>query len=147
VRCRVDNGAHPVFSSVALGSSPTLNLVYWEGPAITVTGGNVKPLAHFESLLASGKDPLKPHWDILDNAMAENAVRIWHNCLTPALFEKILANKCACAEAGYGKGRLLLCSPHPEMGNFGSGPWAESLNFLLIYNGLYYLAGRQTVLL
>jgi hypothetical protein len=140
VRCRVDDADHPVFSSVVLGSAPTLNLIYWEGPSIRLTGRNVRSLARFESLLASGKDPLKPHWDMLDNVMAEEAVRKWHNCLDGNLFEKILAGRCAFAEASYGKNKLLLYSPHPEMGNFGSGPWAESLNFLLIYNGLNYLS-------
>jgi hypothetical protein len=89
--------------------------------------------------LASGKDPLKPHWNLLDNSMASMAVKDWYNCITPELFEKILSGKCAIAEAKYGKNKLLLYSPHPEMGNFGSGPWAESLSFLLVYNGLNYL--------
>ncbi|MGE5631084.1 MAG: BPL-N domain-containing protein [Caulobacteraceae bacterium] len=140
VRCRIDNDQHPIFSSVALGSSSTMNLVYWEGPSITITGNNVKPLAHFESLLASGKDPLKPHWDMLDNTMAAQAVKNWYNSLTPELFDKLMRSKCAFAEGEYHGHKLLLYSPHPEMGNIGYGPRADSLNFLLIYNGLFYLA-------
>ncbi|MEL7563711.1 MAG: BPL-N domain-containing protein [Dehalobacterium sp.] len=139
VRCRIDNDQHPVFSAIALGSSSTMNLVYWEGPSITITGNNVKPLAHFESLLASGKDPLKPHWDMLDNTMAAEAVKSWYNSLTPEIFDKLLRNKCAFAEGEYHQHKLLLYSPHPEMGNIGYGPRADSLNFLLIYNGLFYL--------
>lgn len=140
VRCRIDNDQHPIFASIALGSSSTMNLVYWEGPAITITGNNVKPLAHFESLLASGKDPLKPHWNMFDNTMAAEAVKTWYNSLTPELFDKLLRNKCAFAEGEYHGHKLLLYSPHPEMGNIGYGPRADSLNFLLIYNGLFYLA-------
>lgn len=142
VRCRLDDAEHPIFSAVGLGSSPTVNIVFWEGPAITPMGANVRPLAHFERLLASGKDPLKPHWDLLDNEMAREAVSGWYNCLSQELFDKLLLNKCAFAEASYGKNKLLLYSPHPEMGNLGSGPWAESLNFLLIYNGLNYLSAQ-----
>lgn len=140
VRCRIDDDAHAIFKSVALGRSSSLNLVYWEGPAISIRGKNVKSLAHFEMLLASGKDPLKPHWDLLDNTMASEAVKSWHNCLTPERFKTVLENKCAIAEATFGKGRLLLYSPHPEMGNLGTGPWAESQSFLLLYNGLLYLS-------
>ena len=140
VRCRIDNDEHPIFSGIALGSSSTMNLVYWEGPAITVTGNNVKPLAHFESLLASGKDPLKPHWDMFDNTMAAEAVKSWYNSLTPELFDRLLKHKCAFAEGEYHGHKLLLYSPHPEMGNIGYGPRADSLNFLLIFNGLFYLA-------
>lgn len=139
VRCRIDNDQHPSFSGIALGSSSTMNLVYWEGPAITITGSNVKPLAHFESLLASGKDPLKPHWDMQDNTMAADAVKNWYNSLTPELFDKLLLNKYAFVEGDYHGHKLLLYSPHPEMGNIGYGPRADSLNFLLVYNGLFYL--------
>jgi len=141
VRCRIDNGVHPVFASIALGSSSTLDTVYWEGPAITVTGQNIRPLAHFESLTASGAPSLLPHWDMLDNDMAKAAIA-YRNPLNAETFERLLRGKCAFAEAGYYKGRLLLFSPHPEMGNPGAGPWAESLNFLLIYNGLFYLAAQ-----
>lgn len=143
VRCRIDNDQHPIFSAVALGRSSSMNLVYWEGPSITITGNNAKPLAHFESLLASGRDPLKPHWDMFDNTMAAEAVKKWYNALTPEVFDRLLRNKCAFAEAEYHRHKLLLYSPHPEMGNIGYGPRADSLNFLLIYNGLFYLACQQ----
>jgi len=142
VRCRIDNDAHPLFASLALGISSSLNVVYWEGPSITVTGQNVKPLAHFERLLASGIPSLRPHWDMRDNEMAIAAINGWHNCLTEEVFDKLLKNKCAFAEASYHKNKLLLFSPHPEMGNFGSGPWAESPSFLLVYNGLFYLSSQ-----
>jgi len=116
-------------------------LVFLEGPAITITGQNVRPLAHFESLLASGKPSLRPEWDIRDNDFAKAAID-YYNPLTQELFAKLLAGKCAFAEAEYHKHKLLLFSPHPEMGNFGSSSWAESLNFLLIFNGLFYLSSQ-----
>jgi hypothetical protein len=139
VRCRIDNDEHPLFSSLALGVSSSINLVYWEGPAITIKGQNVKPLAHFERLLASGVPSLRPHWDMQDNKMAIAAIN-YYNCLTQEVFDKLLKNKCAFAEANYHKHKLLLFSPHPEMGNLGFGPWAESPSFLLIFNGLFYLS-------
>ncbi len=142
VSCRIDDDRHPAFSAMALGGSSTMNLVYWEGPSITIKGSNVKPLAHFETLIASGRDPLKPNWDMHDNTMAEEAVRSWYNPLSQELFDRLLAHKCAFAEASYYDSKILLYSPHPEMGNIGYGPRADSLNFLLIYNGLTYLSGK-----
>ena len=142
VRCRINDDMHPIFSSVALGHSSSMDLVFWEGPAMQIMGENVRSLAHFETLLASGKDPLKPHWDLLDNHMAVDAIKDFYNCLTPELFTKMLHGKCAIAEADYHRHKLLLYSPHPEMGNLGTGPWAESRNFLLIYNGLFYLSAQ-----
>ena len=141
VRCRIDNDEHPLFASLALGVSSSLNLVYWEGPSISVTGQNVRPLAHFERLLASGAPSLRPHWDLRDNEMAIAAMN-YYNPLTNEVFDKLLKNKCAFAEADYHRHKLLLFSPHPEMGNLGSGPWAESPGFLLVFNGLFYLASE-----
>lgn len=142
VRCRIDDNQHPIFTGMALGRSSSMNLVYWEGPAIEIIGDNVKPLAHFESLLASGKDPLKPHWDMHDNKMAEEAVRSWYNPLSQQTFDNLLVGKTAFAEAEYHQHKILMYSPHPEMGNIGYGPRKDSLNFLLIYNGLFYLAAQ-----
>lgn len=142
VRCRIEDNKHPIFTSMALGVSSTINIVYWEGPSITIKGSNVKSLAHFESLLASGRDPLKPHWSMYDNKMSEDAVRGWYNPLTPDIFTNLLLGKTAFAEAEFCGHKLLLYSPHPEMGNIGYGPRKDSLNFLLIYNGLMYLASQ-----
>lgn len=140
VRCRIEDNKHHLFAGIALGVSSTMNLVYWEGPSITIRGGNVKSLARFESLLASGRDPIKPYWEMYDNKMAEDAVRGWYNPLTPEIFASLLHGKTAFAEAESNGHKLLLFSPHPEMGNIGYGPRKDSLNFLLIYNGLTYLA-------
>lgn len=143
VRCRIEDDVHPVFTSVALGSSSTMNLVYWEGPAITIKGGNVKTLAYFETLLACGREPLRPYWDMRDNAMARDATCNWYNPLTQEVFEKLLYRKTAFAEAQYHGQRILMFSPHPEMGNIGYGPRRDSLNFLLIYNGLIHLFSKK----
>jgi len=142
LRCRIDHDEHPLFASLALGASSSLNVVYWEGPAITITGKDVKPLAHFERLLATGSTALRPGWDMRDNVMAAAAINNWNNSLVPEVFDKLLKNRCAIAEADYHDHKILMFSPHPEMGNFGSSPWAESPNFLLIYNGLFYLSAQ-----
>ena len=140
VRCRVDCDDHPVFSGIAVGSSTTMNLVYWEGPAITIKGSNIRPLAHFEALIGTARGDLRPSWDMFDNQMAAEASLKYYNPLTEENFNKILRNKAAVAEGSYGKHKLLLYSPHPEMGNIGYGPRKDSLNFLLLYNGLFYLS-------
>ena len=139
VRCRIEDDSHPIFTSIALGASSTMNLVYWEGPAITIKGGNVRTLAHFETLLACGREPMRPYWDMHDNTMAHDATCKWYNPLTPEIFNKLLCKKTAFAEAIYRGQRILLFSPHPEMGNIGYGKRKDSLNFLLIYNGLAHL--------
>ncbi|MEG1823905.1 MAG: hypothetical protein RR501_03910, partial [Cloacibacillus sp.] len=142
VRCRIEDARHPLFSGMALGSSSSMNLVYWEGPSITIKGHNVCSLAHFESLLASARDNLKPDWKMYDNNMAKQAVTEWYNPISQEIFDKLLCHKCAFAEADHYGHKLLLFSPHPEMGNIGYGPRMDSLNFLLIYNGLIYLAAQ-----
>lgn len=142
MRCRVEDNQNPVFSSVALGGSSSLNLVYWEGPSITIKGKRVKSLAKFESLLASGAGPIKPYWDLIDNSMAEEAVNKYYNPLTRDTFNSLMLNRTAFAEAEHCSNRILLYSPHPEMGNVGYASRKDSLNFMLIYNGLNYLSCR-----
>lgn len=142
VRCRIEDNQNPVFSSVALGGSSSLNLVYWEGPSITIRGNGVRSLARFESLLASGSGATTPYWDFMDNKMAEDAIKSYYNPLTQETFNSLLLNKTAFAEARHYGNKLLLFSPHPEMGNIGYGPRADSLNFMLVFNGLNYLSCR-----
>lgn len=140
VRCRIDAAQHPLFAGMALGKSSSLNLVYWEGPAIEIIGDHVRQLAHFESLIASGGGPLKPYWDLQDNEMAREAIQSWYNPLSQEEFDRLLLDKTAFAEADYNGHHILMFSPHPEMGNIGYGVRKDSLNFLLIYNGLTYLS-------
>lgn len=140
VRCRIDADDHPVFSGMTAGVTNSLDLVYWEGPALEIKGANVRQLAHFERLLASGREPLRPQWQLHDNVMAKAAIREWHNPLSQELFDELLAGRCAFAEADWRGHKILMYSPHPEMGNVGYGPRKDSLNFLLLYNGLFYLS-------
>lgn len=140
VRCRIDMNDHPIFSGMVAGITNSINITYWEGPAIEIKGANIKQLAHFERLLASGKEPLKPHWDFHDNTMVSDAVKGWYNPMSQELFDELLVNRCAFGEADYEGHKILLYSPHPEMGNIGYGPRKDSLNFLLLYNGLFYLS-------
>lgn len=142
VQCRIDHSSHPVFSGIAIGKSTSMNLVYWEGPAIRIFGENVRPLAHFEHMLASGCGPNVPYWDLQDNQMAAEAVKEYYNPLTQERFDTLLKNTAAIAEGTVGDHKILLFSPHPEMGNTGYGPRKDSLNFLLIFNGLFYLSCR-----
>lgn len=142
VRCRIDDNEHPVFCGMVAGVTNSLNIVYWEGPAIKLMGTGVKQLAHFESLLSSGAGPLRPYWDMQDNTTAADAVNKWYNPLTQQNFDRLMLNRCAIGEGEYGGHKILMYSPHPEMGNVGYGPRKDSLNFLLIFNGLFYLSAQ-----
>lgn len=142
VRCRISENEHPIFTGIATGATSSLNLVYWEGPCIIVKGKNIKSLAHFEQLLATGSNISKPYWDMFDNDMASQAVHNYYNPLTEECFDRLVINTTAFAEAEYNGNKILMYSPHPEMGNIGYGPRRDSLNFQLIYNGLFYLSAE-----
>lgn len=139
VRCRIEEAEHPIFTGVAAGAWNSINFVYWEGPAIEIRGENIRPLATFEKLLASGA-AFAPYWDMFDNTMAREAVHEYYNPVTPEEFDTVLKGRTAVAEAEYGDHHLLLFSPHPEAGNVGYAKRRDSLNFLLLYNGLFYLS-------
>jgi len=142
VRCRLDADTHPVFAGVAAGRTTSLNLVYWEGPAIHPVGDQIRTLARFETLLANGYPALNPYWDMQDNAMPDQAVHAYYNPLSQQTFDRLLKGETAFAEAEYYGHKLLLYSCHPEMGNLGTGPREDSQNFLLVYNGLLYLSAQ-----
>lgn len=139
VRCRIDMPEHPIFTGMVAGIRNSVNVVYWEGPAIEIRGNNVKQLGHFERLLASGAE-LAPYWDMFDNDLAKSAVDEYYNPVTQEVFDELLYNKTAFAEAEYGKHHVLMYSPHPEMGNVGYANRKDTINFLLLYNGLFYLS-------
>lgn len=139
VRCRIDMSDHPVFAGVTAGSRNSVNIVYWEGPAIEIRGDNVKRLGHFERLLASGAE-LAPYWDMFDNELAKEATDGYYNPVTQEVFDELLYQKTAFAEAEYGGHHILMYSPHPEMGNVGYAKRKDTINFLLLYNGLFYLS-------
>lgn len=139
VRVRVEDAAHPVFSGIAAGEVNSINMVYWEGPAMDITGGNIKSLGRFEKMTASGAARM-PFWDMYDNDMAKEACAGYYNPVTEEAFTEFLKGKTAIAEGVFGNGHLMLFSPHPEMGNVGYAPRRDSLPFLLLYNGIMYLS-------
>ena len=141
VRCRIDEPDHPLFAGIAAGRTTSMNMVYWEGPCIHILGGNIRQLGHFESLLANGLEK-KPYWDLFDNNMAREAVEQYYNPVTEEEFERLMKGKTSFAEGDYRGHKVLMISPHPEMGNIGYGPREDSLNFLLVYNGLFYLGAQ-----
>lgn len=139
VRCRIDMSDHPVFAGVTAGNRNSVNIVYWEDPAIEIRGDNVKRLGHFERLLVSGAE-LAPYWDMFDNELAKEATDGYYNPVTQEVFDELLYQKTAFAEAEYGGHHILMYSPHPEMGNVGYAKRKDTINFLLLYNGLFYLS-------
>lgn len=141
VRCRIDEPDHPLFSGIAAGKTTSMNLVYWEGPCIHIKGSNIKQLGHFEKLLANGFEK-KPYWDLYDNDMAKEAVFEYYNPVTEDIFDSLMKDRACFAEGTYHDHKILMLSPHPEMGNVGYGPRKDSLNFLLIFNGLFYLGAQ-----
>lgn len=141
VRCRIDEPDHPLFAGIAAGRTTSLNMVYWEGPCIHILGENIRQLGHFESLVANGLEK-KPYWDICDNNMAREAVEQYYNPVTEEEFERLMKGKTSFAEGDYHGHKVLMISPHPEMGNIGYGPRKDSLNFLLVFNGLFYLGAQ-----
>lgn len=143
VRCRITEDSHPLFTGIAAGATSSLNLVYWEGPCLSIVGKNVKSLAYFEQLLATGQGEKKPYWDMQDNEMANEAVHKYYNPLSQECFDRLVVNKTAFAEADYNGNKILMFSPHPEMGNIGYDKRKDSLNFQLIYNGLFYLSAKK----
>ena len=144
VRCRIDEPDHPLFAGVAAGKTSSVNAVYWEGPCIHILGDNVRGLGHFESLLASGAVNT-PYWEMADNDMADQAVHSYYNPVTQPVFDTLMKGRASFAEGSYMGHKLLLISPHPEMGNIGYQTRKDSLNFLLVYNGLFYLSAKENL--
>lgn len=144
VRCRIDEPDHPLFAGVAAGKTSSVNAVYWEGPCIHILGDNVRGLGHFESLLASGAVNT-PYWEMADNDMADQAVHSYYNPVTQPVFDTLMKGRTSFAEGSYKGHKLLLISPHPEMGNIGYQTRKDSLNFLLVYNGLFYLSAKENL--
>lgn len=141
VRCRLDKPEHPLFTGIATGKTTSMNLVYWEGPCIHILGDNVQQLGHFESLLANGWER-KPYWNLYDNDMAKEAVFEYYNPLTEKVFTELVKDRSCFAEGSYFNHKVLMISPHPEIGNVGYDVRKDSLNFLLIFNGLFYLSAQ-----
>lgn len=141
VRCRLDVPDHPLFTGISAGKTTSMNLVYWEGPCIHILGDNIRQLGHFESLLANGWER-KPYWNLYDNEMAKEAVFEYYNPVTEKCFDELMKGRACFAEGDYYNHKVLMISPHPEMGNVGYDVRKDSLNFLLIFNGLFYLGAQ-----
>lgn len=80
-----------------LGLPPTLEIPYFHGPAFDEIGPNCEPLAHFRDLRATGRL-------FIDNP------------LTPETFAADMQGRIAALKTEGPRGRAILFSPHPEMG-------------------------------
>ena len=89
--CRIADGP------LRRGLPPTLEIPYFHGPAFDEIGGNCIPLGHFRDLVTSGRL-------FIDNP------------LTPETFAAQMQERIAILLAEGPRGRAILFSPHPEMG-------------------------------
>lgn len=90
--CRLAEG------QLRLGLPPTLEIPYFHGPVFDEIGGNCLPLATFRDLNATGRL-------FIDNP------------LTPETFAAHMEGRIAVLQAEGPRGRAVLFSPHPEMGD------------------------------
>lgn len=90
--CRIADGP------LRRGLPPTLEIPYFHGPAFDEIGGNCAPLGHFRDLVTSGRL-------FIDNP------------LTPETFAAHMQERIAILSAEGPRGRAILFSPHPEMGD------------------------------
>ena len=146
VTCRLNEGYQ------RLGLPPTLELPYFHGPVFDEIGQDCEPLATFRELNATGRL-------FIDNP------------LTPETFETHMAGRIAVLETSGARGRAILFSPHPEMGDLLAKYIAfegyiakyqpirgdlvmretldayrpeESRSFLMILNAIETMAWRET---
>lgn len=90
--CRLTEG------QLRLGLPPTLEIPYFHGPVFDEIGENCLPLATFRDLNATGRL-------FIDNP------------LTQETFETHMQDRIAVLQAEGPRGRAVLFSPHPEMGD------------------------------
>jgi putative intracellular protease/amidase len=90
--CRIADGP------LRRGLPPTLEIPYFHGPAFDEIGDNCRALAHFRDLVTPGRL-------FIDNP------------LTPETFAEHMQNRIAVLSAEGPRGRAVLFSPHPEMGD------------------------------
>ncbi|MGB9976437.1 BPL-N domain-containing protein [Thermovenabulum sp.] len=140
LRIKIIENAHPFAFGLTAGNINTLDMVYWEGPAIKPLSPKVKSLAIFDDFIASGTSTDYPRWDLLDNTPAKDAINNWYNILTRERFNKYLKNFSAVIETRINNNKILLYSPHAEFGNIGITQRKYSQVYLLISNGLFYLS-------
>lgn len=81
-----------------LGLPPTLEIPYFHGPVWDELGPNATPLAHFCDLYGHGRL-------FIDNPLRDG------------VFERHMAGRAAALRVNGPRGRAVLFSPHPEMGD------------------------------
>lgn len=141
VRVQLEDVTHPIAFNVAMGSPSTIDMIYWEGPAFELLeGADIHVIAKYKDFIASGTS--LPSWSLENNEIAKDAMK-WANPLTLDRFDKHLKGYPAIIEASYGKGHLVMFSPHAEFGTCGTDhPMEENPNFILLMNSIYYLSGK-----
>ncbi|BAQ09998.1 beta-lactamase [Bacillus sp. OxB-1] len=144
VRIQFEDVDHPVARSLALGEPSTMDVIYWEGPAFSLLeDSNVNVIARYKNFLASGTS--LPSWSLENNQIAKDAMG-WSNPLTQERFEHHLKGYPAIVEASYGKGHMVLLSPHAEFGTCGTEhAMADNPNYVLLMNSIYYLSSKGGV--
>lgn len=140
VRVKILNTDTPVTAGLVAGNTNTIDMIYWEGPAMRALSDNVKIIAKYDDFIASGSKNEFPNWDLLDNFMAIKSVKEWYNILTKERFENYLHNKAAILESKINNNKIVLISPHAEFGNIGISNKKESQSFQFITNTLLYLS-------
>ena len=90
--CRIADGP------LRRGLPPTLEIPYFHGPAFDEIGGDCRALGHFRDLVSSGRL-------FIDNP------------LTAETFAAHMRDRIAILAAEGPRGRAILFSPHPEMGD------------------------------
>jgi len=140
VRVEFEDVTHPITLNVVMGKPSTVDMIYWEGPAFELLeGANIHVIARYKEFIASGKS--LPSWSLENNEIAKDAMK-WANPLTSERFDDYLKGYPAIIEASYGKGHMVLFSPHAEFGTCGTDHlMKENPNFLLLMNSIYYLSG------
>ena len=139
IRIKILENYHPVVSGISAGTVNTLDLIYWEGPALKILSNHVKTIATFYDFIASGATMDYPKWDLLDNTLARNSINGWYNVLTRERFDKYLKKRASIVETKINGNKAILYSPHAEFGNIGISQKINSQTFQLITNGLFYL--------
>ena len=140
VRIKILDNTHPIVSGICAGKINTLDIIYWEGPAMQILSDKVKAIATFHEFIASGSSKEYPKWDLLDNTLAIKAINGWYNVLTKERFEKYLKKRASIVETRINKNKVILYSPHAEFGNIGITQRLKSQSYQLITNGLFYLS-------
>jgi glutamine amidotransferase-like uncharacterized protein len=141
VRIEFEDAEHPIVTNLAFGEPSTLDVIYWEGPAFQILeSATVNVVARYKDFIASGA--ALPSWSLENNQIAKDAME-WSNPLTEERFDTHLKGYPAIIESSYGKGHLVLLSPHAEFGTCGTEhAMVNNPNFVLLMNSIYYLSDK-----